>query len=136
MQGDCGEAGDGRDAHGDQYQAGVLVLQAGHFAHLLGIGPQAQPQHHQQVEPDAEVPASEDVLHTIVGWDQPATEQAGQRGEAQAGMGAGESKESHGASLPGDLCNCRPWPAGCRRSRCLLNQPGMPSTRGRVRIGR
>ncbi|MNJ80586.1 hypothetical protein D3C77_790150 [compost metagenome] len=49
LQGDCGKAGDGGDAHGEQDQAGVFVFDTGHLAHLFRAGTPAQVEHQQQV---------------------------------------------------------------------------------------
>jgi len=101
LQGHCGEAGDGGDTDGEQHQASVFVFHAGDAADLFRVGSPGQPQHQQQVQPDAEVPAGKNTLHGIVGRDQPRTEDADQRGKAQAGVGAGQSVQCHGASATG-----------------------------------
>ncbi|MNC74763.1 hypothetical protein D3C75_1261780 [compost metagenome] len=69
LQGDCGQAGDGSDAHGKQDQAGVLILDLGNLADFVRLGVPGQPQDQQQVEPDAEVPPDQNVLDRVTGRD-------------------------------------------------------------------
>jgi len=101
LQGHGGQAGNGSDAHGEQHQASIFVLDPGDFAHGLGRGAAGQPEHQQQVQPDANVPAGERALNGVSGRDEPSAGKADQGGNAQARVGTGEAVKNHRYSQAG-----------------------------------
>lgn len=97
FEGDGGEAGQGRDAHDKEHQSGVLVFDFGNAFDVRRFCSSCQPEHQDQIGPDAGVPADEDFADDGFRWGQKADGKPEQRGGGEARVSAG--KEAHGDSM-------------------------------------
>ncbi|MNP28312.1 hypothetical protein D3C76_1212700 [compost metagenome] len=103
FEGDGREAGQCRNAHQRQHQPGIFVLDFGDAFHVGRFRSHGEPQHQQQIDPDAGIPADEDLADRRIGRSQKARRDAQQDGGGQARVGACE--ENHGGSMGWGIAN-------------------------------
>lgn len=96
FEGDGRQTSEGSDAHHKQHQPGIFVFDFSDAFDVRSLGAHGQPEHQDQVSPDAGVPADEDFADDGIGGGQQTAGEPEEGGGRQARVGAGE--EAHGDS--------------------------------------
>ncbi|MNL32555.1 hypothetical protein D3C87_1544150 [compost metagenome] len=118
FEGDGCQAGNCRNAHHEQHQPGVLVLDFGNAFHISRFRTHDEPGHQDQVSPDPGIPADEYFADDRIGRNQDTRCDTERRGGGQARVGVAEvgHERSMGRSIANTLAQVS----------TILKSPGSP----------